>query len=113
MILHFVLVFAHAGFMLLEKLEILEDQWDLEETGIRGMTVSEEAIFRMGAFSFDSGLFPFLLSGSENLFLEPAIQIQWKGEKWLPPVPFWIFREPVWGASSLLYWGLFHVTFFN
>lgn len=41
LILHFVLVFAHAGFMLLEKLEILEDQWDLDETGIRGMTVSE------------------------------------------------------------------------
>ena len=41
LILHFVLVFAHAGFMLLEKLEILEDQWDLNETGIRGMTVSE------------------------------------------------------------------------
>lgn len=33
--------FTHADFTLLEKLEILEEQWDLIETGICGMTVSE------------------------------------------------------------------------
>lgn len=33
--------FTHAGFMLLEKLEILEEHWDLSETGICRMPVSE------------------------------------------------------------------------